>query len=104
MAPKHHPTPLSGGDRRALKRELTRSRAMTTILGDRSIEKRTAGEALTREADDLLCQSWNELMWSDGGPADPSPSIDQAIGAGFRWLEIRYTRCRTGRARSTSPA
>ena len=28
MAPKYHPTPLSGGDRKALARELTRARAM----------------------------------------------------------------------------
>ena len=32
MAPKHHPTPLSGGDRKALAKELGRARAMTTIL------------------------------------------------------------------------
>jgi hypothetical protein len=28
-----------------------------------------------READNLACQSWNEKMWSDGGPIDPSPTI-----------------------------
>jgi hypothetical protein len=98
MAPKQHPTPLSGGDRKALKKELARARAMTTILADRSLEKRAAGEALIREADDLLCQSWNERMWSDGGPADPSPSIDQAISGGYGWLEIRCTRCRSPRS------
>jgi len=35
------------------------------------------GEGLIREADNLACQSWNEKMWSDGGPIDPSPTIDQ---------------------------
>jgi hypothetical protein len=40
-------------------------------------------EALIREADSLACQSWNEKMWSDGGPIDPSPTIDQAINGGF---------------------
>jgi hypothetical protein len=40
-------------------------------------------EALIREADNLACQSWNEKMWSDGGPIDPSPTIDQAINGGF---------------------
>jgi len=98
MAPKHHPTPLSGGDRKALKKELARARAMTNILAERAAEQRTAGEAMIREADDLLCQSWNERMWSDGGPADPSPSIDQAINGGYGWLEIRCTRCRTPRS------
>jgi hypothetical protein len=98
MAPKHHPTPLSGGDLKALKKELTRARAMTGILADRAAEKRAAGEVLLREAGDLVCQSWNERMWSDGGPADPSPSIDQAINGGYGWLEIRCSRCRSPRS------
>lgn len=98
MAPKHHPMPLSGGDRKALTKELARARAMTTLLATRSSEKRTAGEALIREADDLLCQSWNEKMWAAGGPIDPSPSIDQAINAGYPWLEIRCSRCKAPRA------
>ena len=95
MAPKHHPTPLSGGDRKALNKELVKSRAMTGILAGRSEEKRRIGEALIREADNLACQSWNERMWSDGGPAQPSPMIGQAINGGFPWLEVKCSRCRT---------
>jgi hypothetical protein len=83
MAPKHHPPPLSGGDRKALKKELSKSRAMTRIFAERAEEKRREGEALIREADNLACQSWNERMWSDGGPIDPSPIIDQAINGGL---------------------
>jgi hypothetical protein len=41
-------------------------------------------EALLREADNLACQSWNEKMWSDGGPIDPSPTIEQAINSDHR--------------------
>lgn len=67
MAPKYHPTPLSGGDRKALKKELSNSRAMATILFARSAEVRTKGEALISEADKLLAESWNERMWADGG-------------------------------------
>ena len=62
----------------------------------RSAEKRAAGEALIHEADDLLCQS--EKMWADGGPVDPSRSIEQAINAGYPWLAIRCSRCKTPRA------
>jgi hypothetical protein len=83
MAPKYHPTPLSGADRKALGKELVKSRAMTGILAERSQEKRRVGEALIREADNLACQSWNENMWSDGGPAQPSPTIGQAINGGL---------------------
>ena len=52
MAPNHHPTPLSDGDRKALAKELAKSRAMTHIFAERSAEKRAAGEVLIiREAD-----------------------------------------------------
>jgi hypothetical protein len=95
MAPKHHPTPLSGGDRKALQKELVRSQAMTGILAEQSANKRRVGEALIREADSLACQSWNERMWSDGGPAQPSPTIGQAINGGFPWLEVKCSRCKT---------
>jgi hypothetical protein len=97
MAPKYHHTPLSGGDRKALTKELVKSRAMTRIFAERSAERRREGEALIREADNLACQSWNERMWSDGGPIDPSPTIDQAINGGFSWLEIECSRCKAKR-------
>lgn len=97
MAPKHHPTPLSGGDRKALVKELGRARAMTTILAAQSAEARAKGEALIRTADKLLCESWNERMWSDGEPIDPSPTIDQAINGGYSWLQIECSRCKAAR-------
>ena len=95
MAPKHHPTPLSGGDRKALTKELGKARAMTGILAAQSAEMRAKGAALIQQADRLLCESWNERMWSDGEPIDPSPTIDQAINGGFPWLEIQCSRCKT---------
>lgn len=97
MAPKHHPTPLSGGDRKALAKELGRARAMTTILAVQSSEARAKGEALIRQADKLLCESVNERWWSDGGPLDPSPTIDQAINGGYSWLQIECSRCKAAR-------
>lgn len=89
MAPKYHPTPLSGGDRKALAKELGKARAMANILAAQSVEMRAKGEAMIQQADRLLCESWNERMWSDGEPIDPSPTIDQAVNGGFPWLEIR---------------
>jgi hypothetical protein len=53
MARKSHHLPLSGGDRKALTKELSKSRAMTSIFADRSAELRAEGEALIREADNL---------------------------------------------------
>jgi hypothetical protein len=70
---------------------------MTTILASQATEARAQGEALIREADKLLCESWNEKMCADGGPVDPSPSVDQAINGGYSWLAIECSRCRTKR-------
>jgi phage FluMu protein Com len=89
--------PLSRGDRKALAKELGKARAMTTILASQSAETRAKGEALIRTADKLLCESWNERMWADGEPIDPSPSVDQAINGGYPWLEIECSRCKTKR-------
>lgn len=97
MAPKHHPTPLSGGDRKALQKELGRARAMSSILAAQAAEARAKGEALIRQADKLLTEAWNERMWSDGEPIDPSPTVDQAINGGYPWLEIECSRCKTRR-------
>jgi hypothetical protein len=68
MAPKYHPTPLSGGDRKALAKELGKARAMANMLAAQSAEMRAKGEAMIQQADRLLCESWNERMWSDGEP------------------------------------
>ena len=96
-AAKHHPTPLSGGDRKALGKELARSPGIERMLQNESIALRAKGEAMIRRADDLACQAWNERMWRDGGPIDPSPTIDQAINGGYPWLEIKCSRCREPR-------
>jgi hypothetical protein len=50
--PKHHPTPLSGGDRKALKRELGSSRAGANILATQAAEIRACsgrGQAALRK-------------------------------------------------------
>jgi hypothetical protein len=57
MAQKHHPTPLSGGDRKALNKELGKARAMTNILAAQSAELRAKAETLLQQADRLLCES-----------------------------------------------
>jgi hypothetical protein len=97
MSPKHHPTPLSGGDRKALRKELTKARGVTLMLARQSEDLRARGEAMIREADKLSCESWNERMWADGEPIDPSPTVDQAVNGGYPWLQIECSRCRTPR-------
>jgi hypothetical protein len=79
--------PLSGGDRKALTKELGKARAMANILAAQSAEMRAKGEALIQQADRLLCESWNERMWSGGEPI-------QAVNGSFPWLEIQCARCK----------
>lgn len=80
-----------------MKKELSAARGMTGILAAQSEEMRAKGDALIKQADRLLCESWNERMWADGEPIDPSPAVDQAINGGFPWLQIECSRCRTPR-------
>jgi hypothetical protein len=79
--PKYHPTPLSGGDRKALGKELGKARAMTRILAAQSTEMRTKGEAMLREADRLLCESWNERTQNATSGLSAEP--DRAYSAKF---------------------
>ncbi|MBR1167495.1 hypothetical protein [Bradyrhizobium liaoningense] len=53
---------------------------MTAMLAAQSAEARAKGEALIRTADKLLCESWNERMWSAG---DRTLAI-RLIGTGGR--------------------
>jgi hypothetical protein len=76
---------------------------MTNILVARSSEMRAKAETMLQQADRLLCESWNERMWSDGEPIDPSPTIDQAINGGYPWLEIKCSRCGTPRDVDLAP-
>lgn len=98
MAAKHHPAPVSGGYRKALNKELGRARAMTNILARQSAEARAKGEALIKQVDRHLSESWNERMWADGEQIDPSP--DDRPGRQMRlypWLQIECSRCKTKR-------
>jgi hypothetical protein len=49
---------------------------MANILATQSTDMRAKGEGLNQQADKLLCESWNERMWSDGEPIDLSATID----------------------------
>jgi len=102
MAPKYNPTPLSGGDRKALAKETDQGAGHDADLAERANEKHAAGEALIQEADDLACQSWNERMWAGGGPIDPSQPSIRAINGGLRLARNRLLKLQDAAQRSTS--
>ena len=57
-------------------------------------------------ADKLACEAWNMRMLGYQGPAQPSPTIGDALSGGCGYLEVRCLGCDTsdGRARYRSPA
>ena len=48
-----------------------------------------------KEADRLACEAWNMRMLGYKGPAQPSPTVGDALNAGFGYLEVRCLGCDT---------
>lgn len=48
-----------------------------------------------KEADKLACEAWNYRMLGYKGPAQPSPTISDAINGGYPYLEVRCLGCDT---------
>jgi hypothetical protein len=48
-----------------------------------------------RDADRLAVEAWNKRMLAFQGPAQPSPTLGDAINAGFGYLEVKCLGCNT---------
>ena len=48
-----------------------------------------------READELACEAWNKRTLGLRGPAQPSPTLGDALNAGYPFLEVRCLGCDT---------
>jgi hypothetical protein len=71
----------------------TKSRETIYSASVRAAAERAA-EA-RKEADRLACEAWNKRMLGFQGPAQPSPTLGDAINAGYRYLEVRCLGCDT---------
>ena len=58
------------------------------ITAERAAEAR-------RDADKLACDAWNKRMLAFKGPAQPSPTLGDALNAGYVYLEVRCLGCDT---------
>ena len=47
------------------------------------------------EADRLAVEAWNQRMLGYKGPAQPSPTLGDALNAGYGYLEVRCLGCDT---------
>jgi hypothetical protein len=52
------------------------------------IHRLSARPRLGREADRLACIAWNQRMLGFKGPAQPSPSLGDALNARYLYLEV----------------
>jgi hypothetical protein len=48
-----------------------------------------------KEADRLACVAWNKRMLGYKGPAQSSPTLGDALNAGYGYLEVRCLGCDT---------
>jgi hypothetical protein len=48
-----------------------------------------------KEADQLACEAWNKRMLGFQGSAQPSPTLGDAINAGYGYLEVKCLGCNT---------
>lgn len=48
-----------------------------------------------KEADRLAVAAWNKRMLGFQGPAQPSPSLGDALNAGYGYLEVKCLGCNT---------
>src|SRR5262245_32808880 len=46
-------------------------------------------------ADALACDAWNKRMLGYRGPEQPSPTIADALNAGYGYLEVHCLGCKT---------
>jgi hypothetical protein len=51
--------------------------------------------AARKEADRPACEAWNKRMLGYRGPAQPSPTLGDALNAGYLYLEVRCLGCDT---------
>jgi hypothetical protein len=48
-----------------------------------------------KKADQLAWEAWNKRMLAFQGPAQPSPSLGDALNAGYLYLEVKCLGCDT---------
>ena len=84
--------PLSGRDRRYFVRQLKNAPNFEASKLRQAAVLRADGQAKLREASRLECEAWNARLFY-GGSLQPSPTIADAIDAGFGRLEAGCHQC-----------
>jgi hypothetical protein len=71
------------------------TKSRETIYGSSIRASAERARDARKEADRLACDAWNQRMLGYKGPAQPSPTLGDALNAGFGYLEVRCLGCDT---------
>ena len=71
------------------------TKSRETIYGSSVRAAAEQARAARKGADRLACQAWNKRMLGLQGPAQPPPTIGDALNAGYGYLEVRCLGCNT---------
>jgi ribosomal protein S27E len=78
--------------RRAFIKSMGTKSRETIYGGSVRASAERAAEA-RKAADRLACEAWNKRMLGIQGPAQPSPTLGDALNAGYTYLEVRCLGC-----------
>jgi hypothetical protein len=71
------------------------TKSRETIYGSTIQHSAERAQEARKEADRLACEAWNYRMLGYKGPAQPSPTLGDALNAGYLYLEVRCLGCDT---------
>ena len=71
------------------------TKSRETIYGSSIRASAVRAATARKDADRLACEAWNMRMLGYKGPAQPSPTLGDALNAGYLYLEVRYLGCDT---------
>lgn len=93
MSPRIIHLPLSGSLRSAQAKGIRAAHGLADGNRARADRLRTEADGKIREALKLECEAWSALMWA-GGPAQPSPTLGEAVSIGFTVLKVQCESCK----------
>src|ERR1700754_1568956 len=71
------------------------TKSRETIYGSSVPAKAERAAKARKAADRLACEAWTARMLAFQGPAQPSPTLGDALNAGYGYLEVKCLGCAT---------
>ncbi|MDP3078468.1 hypothetical protein [Bradyrhizobium sp.] len=71
------------------------TRSRESIYGSSVRASAERAREARRVADRLACEAWTKRMLGFRGPAQPSPTLGDALNAGYGYLEVKCLGCQT---------